>query len=135
MKITTIKIRKLFTDGTLRAILSVTFDGQLVIHDIKVIQSHGKSFLVMPFHRDKAGVLHDLAHPINADFRNYMERVVLFSVNREIQRMDWDIPFTPLNTPDEPLSEDEYVPTDCSQAVTDHFSGESGESAGAESEG
>ena len=37
MVITDIKIRKLFEEGPMKAIVSVTFDGQIALHDIKVI--------------------------------------------------------------------------------------------------
>lgn len=38
MKITEIKIRKTFKEGALKAIVSVTIDDCLAIHEIKVIQ-------------------------------------------------------------------------------------------------
>ena len=37
MKITDVKIRKIFDEGPMKAIASVTFDGQLAVHDVKVI--------------------------------------------------------------------------------------------------
>ena len=48
MQITDIKIRKLFDDGPMKAVVSVTFDGQLAVHDIKVIYARDKYFIVMP---------------------------------------------------------------------------------------
>ena len=48
MKITNIKIRKTFTEGPMKAIASVTFDHELVVHDIKVIYAKEKYFIVMP---------------------------------------------------------------------------------------
>ena len=47
MVITDIKIRKLFEDGPMKAIVSVTFDGQLALHDIKVISVREKNFIVI----------------------------------------------------------------------------------------
>ena len=46
MQITDIKIRKLFQEGPMKAIVSVTFDGQLAVHDIKVINAREKFFIV-----------------------------------------------------------------------------------------
>ena len=43
MQITDIKIRKLFNDDApMKAIVSVTFDHQLALHDIKVIYAKEK---------------------------------------------------------------------------------------------
>ena len=48
MQITDIKIRKVFDDGPMKAVISATFDGQLAVHDIKVIYARDKYFIVMP---------------------------------------------------------------------------------------
>ena len=48
MQITDIKVRKLFDEGPMKAIVSVTFDGQLAVHDVKVINARDKFFIVMP---------------------------------------------------------------------------------------
>lgn len=49
MQITDIKIRKTFSnDGPMKAIVSVTFDNELALHDIKVINTRDKFFIVMP---------------------------------------------------------------------------------------
>ena len=43
MKVTDVKIRKLFDDETpMKAVVSVTFDGQFAVHDIKVIYAREK---------------------------------------------------------------------------------------------
>ena len=43
MKITDIKIRKVFDDESpLKAVVSVTFDDQLALHDVKVIYAKEK---------------------------------------------------------------------------------------------
>ena len=49
MTITDIKIRKVFdNDGPMKAIASVTFDGALAVHDVKVIYARERYFIVMP---------------------------------------------------------------------------------------
>ena len=48
MVITDIKIRKVFDESPMKAIVSVTFDDQLAVHDIKVINTKDKLFIVMP---------------------------------------------------------------------------------------
>ncbi len=55
MNITDVKIRKLFEDGPMKAIASVTFDDQLAVHDIKVIYARDKFFIVMPSRKNADG--------------------------------------------------------------------------------
>ncbi|MBQ2730606.1 MAG: septation protein SpoVG family protein, partial [Clostridia bacterium] len=47
MQLTDIKIRKVFDDGPMRAVVSVTFDSEFAVHDIKVIYANEKYFIVM----------------------------------------------------------------------------------------
>ncbi|MBQ7337003.1 MAG: SpoVG family protein [Clostridia bacterium] len=77
MKITDIKVRKLFDEGPMRAIISVTFDGQLAVHDIKVIYARDRYFIVMPSRKNMDGSFHDITHPINSTFRTMLEQEVL----------------------------------------------------------
>ena len=81
MKITDIKIRKLFDDGPMKAIASVTFDGQLAVHDIKVINARDKFFIVMPSRKNADETYRDIVHPINADFRAMLEKEVIEAYN------------------------------------------------------
>ena len=77
MKITDIKIRKLTEDEKMKAIVSVTFDDELVIHDIKVIKGIDKYFIAMPSRKTFDGHFVDIAHPINADMRTTLETAVI----------------------------------------------------------
>ena len=86
MKITDVKIRKLFDEGPMRAIASVTFDGQLAVHDIKVINARDKFFIVMPSRKNPDGTYRDIVHPINADFRADLEESVLRAYDEEVAR-------------------------------------------------
>lgn len=83
MKITNIKIRKVFDDGPMKAVISVTFDGQLAVHDIKVIDAGGKNFIVMPSRKNADGTYRDVAHPINAQFRKEIEDEILSAYNAQ----------------------------------------------------
>lgn len=76
MKITDIKIRKTFTEGPMKAIVSVTFDHQLVVHDIKIINAKDKDFIVMPSRKNPDETYRDIVHPINASFRAMLEEAV-----------------------------------------------------------
>lgn len=77
MQLTDIKIRKVFDDGPMRAVVSVTFDGEFAVHDIKVIYANEKYFIVMPSRKNADGTYRDIAHPINATFRARVEDAVL----------------------------------------------------------
>lgn len=84
MVITDIKVRKLFDDGPMKAIVSVTFDGQLAVHDIKVINARDKFFIVMPSRKNPDNTYRDIVHPINAQFRAELEEAVIDSYNKEL---------------------------------------------------
>ncbi len=84
MKITDIKIRKVFTEGPMKAIASVTFDHQLVVHDIKVINARDKYFIVMPSRKNPDDTYRDIVHPINADFRATLESAVKAAYDAEL---------------------------------------------------
>ena len=86
MEITNIKIRKLFDDGPMKAVVSVTLDDQLAMHDIKVIYAGEKYFIVMPSRKNPDGTYRDIAHPINAEFRNRLESAVLQAYEDEVDR-------------------------------------------------
>lgn len=77
MEITDVKIRRTFETAPLKAVASVTFDGQFAVHDIKVISTQDKLFIVMPGRKNSDGTYRDIAHPINAPFRYALERAVL----------------------------------------------------------
>lgn len=84
MNITDIKIRKLFDDGPMKAIVSVTFDGQLAVHDIKVINARDKHFIVMPSRKNPDDTYRDIVHPINAQFRGELEAAVIDAYNNAL---------------------------------------------------
>jgi stage V sporulation protein G len=77
MQITDIKVRKLFEEGPMKAIVSVTFDGQLAVHDIKIINARDKFFIVMPSRKNPDDTYRDIVHPINAQFRGMLEESVI----------------------------------------------------------
>ncbi|MBR6557791.1 MAG: septation regulator SpoVG [Clostridia bacterium] len=88
MTITDIKIRKMFSDGPMKAIVSVTFDDQLAVHDIKVINTRDKLFIVMPSRKNPDATYRDIVHPINADFRSMLEKSVLEAYENALAEAD-----------------------------------------------
>lgn len=87
MQITDVKIRKLFDDGPMKAVASVTFDAQLAVHDIKVIYARDKYFIVMPSRKNPDGTYRDIVHPINAEFRAELESAVISAYDEELARV------------------------------------------------
>ncbi len=85
MQITDIKVRKLFDDGPMKAIVSVTFDGELAVHDIKVINARDKFFIVMPSRKNPDDTYRDIVHPINASFRGMLETAVIDAYKAECE--------------------------------------------------
>ena len=85
MQITDIKIRKLFDEGPMKAIVSITFDHQLAVHDIKVIHARDKHFIVMPSRKNPDETYRDIAHPINAQFRAALEEAVIQAYYKELE--------------------------------------------------
>ena len=77
MQITDVKVRKLFEEGPMKAIVSVTFDAQLAVHDIKIINARDKYFIVMPSRKNPDDTYRDIVHPINAQFRTVLEKAVI----------------------------------------------------------
>ena len=84
MQITDVKVRKLFDEGPMKAIVSVTFDGQLAVHDIKIINARDKFFIVMPSRKNPDDPYRDIDHPINSHFRTSLEEAVLAAYEQEL---------------------------------------------------
>ena len=77
MTITDVRIRKIATEGKMKAIVSVTFDNEFVVHDIKVIEGQNGLFIAMPSRKAADGEYRDIAHPINSDTRSNIQKIVL----------------------------------------------------------
>ena len=78
MKITDVRVRKVVAkEGKLKAVVSITIDNEFVVHDIKVIEGDKGLFIAMPSRRSADGEYRDTAHPINAETREKMQKVIL----------------------------------------------------------
>ena len=69
MDISDIKIRKTIAEGRLRAIVSITLEDTLAVHDIKIVQGDERLFVAMPSRKDDNGVFRDIVHPISPSAR------------------------------------------------------------------
>ncbi len=77
MTVTGIKIRKVCEDDKMKAIVSVTLDDSIAIHDIKVIKGRDRLFVAMPSRRAPDGHYVDIVHPISGEVREMLESVIL----------------------------------------------------------
>jgi stage V sporulation protein G len=77
MDITDIRIRKVTTEGKLKAYVTVTFDNCFVIHNVKIIEGKTGMFIAMPSRKIRTGEYKDVAHPISPEFRTLLQDRVL----------------------------------------------------------
>lgn len=84
MNITDIRIRKILTDGRLRAVVSITIDDAIAIHDIKVIEGPERLFVAMPSRKEENNVFRDIVHPISPEARQYLETMVLDAYKQQL---------------------------------------------------
>ena len=77
MEITDVRLKKVNSEKKMKAIASVTFDNEFVVHDIKVIESQNGLFMAMPSRKNPTGVFKDIAHPINQETRAKIEKAIL----------------------------------------------------------
>lgn len=82
INITDVKVRKLAEEGKMKAVVSITFDNMFVVHDIKVIEAKDKLFVAMPSRRTPEGEFKDIAHPINAEMREILQRSIIDKYNK-----------------------------------------------------
>jgi len=77
MDITDIRIRKVTSEGKLKAYVTVTFDDCFVVHNVKIIEGKSGVFIAMPSRKTRAGEYKDVAHPIHPEFRAELQRRIL----------------------------------------------------------
>ena len=77
MNITDVRIRKVAKEGKMKAVVSITIDEEFVVHDIKVIEGEKGLFIAMPSRKSSDGEYRDIAHPINTQTRDKLQKLVL----------------------------------------------------------
>jgi len=85
VEITDVRLRKIETEGKLRAYVSITFDDSFVVHDLRVIDGTKGMFVAMPSKRLPNGDHKDIAHPINTEIREKIQNAVLDVYGRELE--------------------------------------------------
>ena len=84
MTITDVRVRKIASEGKMKAIVSVTFDNEFVVHDIKVIEGQNGLFIAMPSRKTPDGEFKDIAHPINTETRERKQGAILEAYEKAV---------------------------------------------------
>ena len=77
MRITDVRVRKMTQDSKMKAIVSITLDDEFVVHDIKVIEGEIGLFIAMQSKKANDGEYRDIAHPINSETRDRIQKIIL----------------------------------------------------------
>lgn len=89
MDITDVRIRKVENEGKMKAVASVTFDEEFVVHDIKIIEGVNGLFIAMPSRKMNDGNYRDIAHPLISETRVRINNAVLSAYeNMESEELD-----------------------------------------------
>jgi stage V sporulation protein G len=76
MNITQVKVFPV-AEEKLKAYVSIVLDDCFLVSDLKVIQGPNGLFISMPSKRKKNGEFKDIAHPLNRETRERMEKRIL----------------------------------------------------------
>lgn len=77
MNVSQVKIRRLYDEGRMKALVSVTIDDDFAVHDIKVIEGPQRVFVAMPSRKEDGGSFRDVVHPITREARENLEKIIL----------------------------------------------------------
>lgn len=91
MEVTEIRVF-IAEEDRLKAYVTVTFDNCFVVRDLKIINGNNGLFVAMPSKKKKDGSYKDIAHPINSQYRNYLEKLILEKYNDEMKMVEAGFP-------------------------------------------
>lgn len=77
MKVTDVRLRRISSEGKMRAIASITINDAFVVHDVRIIDGNNGLFVAMPSKRTAEGEFKDIAHPINSETREIIQTAVI----------------------------------------------------------
>ena len=92
MRITDVRIRKVNDDGKMKAVVSVTFDDEFVVHDIKVIEGQNGLFIAMPSRKMGEGDFRDIAHPLTSETRNRIKAAIFEAYEKALEGKTEELP-------------------------------------------
>lgn len=76
MEITEVKVFPA-SEGKLKAYATMVIDNCFIIRDLKIIESVKGLFVSMPSRRKKDGTFKDIAHPLDVETRQQIEKKVI----------------------------------------------------------
>ena len=88
MEITDVRIRKVTDEGKMKAIVSITFDDEFVVHDVKIIEGQNGLFVAMPSHKIGEGNFRDIAHPLLSETRNKIKNAIFAEYEKVLAEQD-----------------------------------------------
>ncbi|MDD7718703.1 MAG: septation regulator SpoVG [Eubacteriaceae bacterium] len=88
MEITDVRIRRVSDEGKMKAVASVTFDSEFVVHDIKIIDGQNGLFVAMPSRKIGEGDYRDIAHPLLSETRTKIKNAIFAEYNRVLEEVD-----------------------------------------------
>jgi len=88
MNITDVRIRKVSDEGKMKAVVSITFDDEFVVHDIKIIEGQNGMFIAMPSRRMGEGDFRDIAHPLKSETRNKIKEAIFAEYDKVLAEKD-----------------------------------------------
>ena len=88
MKITDVRIRKISDDGKMKAVVSITFDDEFVVHDIKIIDGQNGLFIAMPSRKMGEGDFRDIAHPLLSETRSKIKDAIFAEYEKVLAEQD-----------------------------------------------
>ena len=89
MQITDVRMRLVPDDNKLKAIASVTFDDEFVVHNIKIINGQNGPFIAMPSRKIGENEYRDVAHPLTSETRTRIKDSV-FAKYDELLELESD---------------------------------------------
>ena len=87
MKVTDVRIRKVSDEGKMKAVVSITFDNEFVVHDIKIIDGQNGLFIAMPSRKMGEGDFRDIAHPLDSEPRNKIREAIFEEYEKALNEM------------------------------------------------
>lgn len=85
MEITDVRVRILSTNNRLKAVASITIDNAFAIHELRILDGREGIYVAMPSREVPDGSYKDIAHPISAEARTQVEKVIIEAYEKALQ--------------------------------------------------
>jgi len=105
MNITDVRVRKINDEGKMKAVVSITFDDEFVVHDIKIIDGQNGLFIAMPSRKMGEGDFRDIAHPLVSETRNKIKDAIFAEYEKVLAEKELEAAAARTETPAENAEE------------------------------